>query len=127
VRVIRFSSVWLLLATGLGPQGFHQDFLQQLDEIQTKTMTLARAIPAKRYTWRLAPGVRSVSEVLLHVAGSNFVNAMFWGAPVPGDVPLNRDPARWESSTTDREKIVSWLSLSFEQVRQAAAKNAAPT
>jgi len=40
VRVIRFSSVWLLRATGMGPQGFHQDFLQQLDEIQTKTMTL---------------------------------------------------------------------------------------
>jgi hypothetical protein len=63
VRAIRFSSEWLLLATGLGPQGFHQDFLQQLDEIQTKTMTLARAIPAKRYTWRPAPGVRSVSEL----------------------------------------------------------------
>ena len=40
MRAIRFSSEWLLLATGLGPQGFHQDFLQQLDEIQTKTMTL---------------------------------------------------------------------------------------
>lgn len=124
MRAIRCSSVVLCFAAGLGAQSFHDDFLQQLDEIQTKTLALARDIPAERYTWRPGPGVRSVSEVLLHVASSNFVNAMFLGVPVPADVPLGRDPARWETATTDHEKVVSWLSLSFEQVRTAAAKNA---
>src|SRR5271154_5124681 len=46
--------------------------LQDLQDMQTKFISLAQAIPADKYTWRPSPGVRSIAEVYLHVAGLNF-------------------------------------------------------
>src|SRR4029453_7577234 len=34
-----------------------------------KIVALANAIPADKYSWRPGPGVRSIAEVLTHVAG----------------------------------------------------------
>ncbi len=34
-------------------------------------ITLAEAIPAEKFGWRPGPGVRSVSEVLMHTASGN--------------------------------------------------------
>ncbi len=44
-------------------------FLTDMDTIRAKVMALAMAIPEDKYSWRPAPGVRSVSEVLGHLAG----------------------------------------------------------
>ena len=38
-------------------------------------VAMADAIPADKYGWRPAPGVRSVSEVLMHVAQSKLLSA----------------------------------------------------
>lgn len=35
-------------------------------------VTLAEAIPAEKHGWRPVPGVRSVSEVLMHTASGNY-------------------------------------------------------
>ncbi len=35
-------------------------------------ITLAEAIPADKFGWRPGPGVRSVSEVLMHTASGNY-------------------------------------------------------
>ena len=35
-------------------------------------IALAEAIPAEKYGWRPGPGVRSVSEVLMHTATGNY-------------------------------------------------------
>src|ERR1041385_9563910 len=43
-------------------------YLADLDTIHAKVLALANAIPEDKYSWRPAPGVRSVSEVLMHVA-----------------------------------------------------------
>ena len=43
--------------------GFRAEFLRDLDEVQKKILSLADAVPAEKYAWRPAPGVRSVSEV----------------------------------------------------------------
>src|SRR5688572_15660551 len=52
--------------------GFRAEYLAELTVSEDHLLRLAEAIPADKYGWRPAPGVRSISEVFLHVAGSNF-------------------------------------------------------
>ena len=43
-------------------------YLGELEELHGKFVQLAEAFPADKYSWRPAPGVRSVGEALMHVA-----------------------------------------------------------
>jgi hypothetical protein len=52
--------------------GFRAEYLAELTVAEDHVLRLAEAIPAHRYGWRPAAGVRSISEVFLHIAGSNF-------------------------------------------------------
>jgi uncharacterized damage-inducible protein DinB len=115
--------LWMASAVPAGAAtGFREEFLSQLDELQGKAVALAKAIPQEKYAWRPGEGVRSTSEVLLHIASSNFVYALFLGVRPPADAQLGRDTHAWETSTVDREKIVKLLEQSFERMRQATAK-----
>jgi hypothetical protein len=59
-----------------------KQFLTDLDTLQGKFVALARAIPAEKYAWRPAPGVRSIGEVFLHVASEFYVyTPLAYGAP----------------------------------------------
>ena len=57
-------------------------FLQDMDSVHAKIMALANAIPEEKYGWRPAPGVRSVGEVLGHLAGE-------WSFYLPQSVAKN--------------------------------------
>ena len=54
-------------------------YMADLDTVHVKIMALANAIPEDKYSWRPAPGVRSISEALMHVASE-------WFVYVPGSV-----------------------------------------
>jgi uncharacterized damage-inducible protein DinB len=81
-----------------------------LQQLQKKYVDLATALPAEKYAWRPEAGVRSVSELFLHVAGANynFPPLMTGTAPAPG---FKRDG--FEKSTTDKAKIIEQLNQSF--------------
>ena len=56
-------------------------YLMDLDTVHTKILALAEAIPAEKYAWRPAPGVRSIGEAFMHVASEYYVYApMGYGA-----------------------------------------------
>jgi uncharacterized damage-inducible protein DinB len=80
-----------------------------LEDLHKKFASLAEAIPQDKYTWRPADGVRSVSELFLHVsaAGFNFPT-MKGNPPEPGFVAKG-----FEKSTTDKAKVIEWLNKSF--------------
>lgn len=84
--------------------------LLDLQQLQKKYVELAQALPADKYDWRPEPGVRSVSELFLHVAGANFgMPTMMTGtAPAPG---YKREG--FEKSTTDKAQIIDQLNKSF--------------
>src|SRR5712691_4789013 len=67
--------------------GFRAEFVADLDEVQDKITQLAAAVPAEKYGWRPASGVRSVSEVYMHIAGGNYFLATFVGVQPPADIP----------------------------------------
>jgi uncharacterized damage-inducible protein DinB len=86
--------------------------LVDLDDMHKKFVRLAEAIPAEKYTWRPGDGVRSISEVFLHVADLNFQMPPAIGAtPAPG-----YKKEGYEKSTTDKAKIIAQLNQSFEYV-----------
>lgn len=62
-----------------------KEFLTDLDSLHSKFTALAEAIPADKYSWRPAPGVRSVGEVFMHVASEFYywTPAVFGAKPSP--------------------------------------------
>jgi uncharacterized damage-inducible protein DinB len=87
--------------------------LLDLENMQKKFVTLAQAIPADKYTWRPGQGVRSISEVFLHVAAMGFELAPILGAAP--DPTFKKD--QYEKSTTDKPKIIEELNRSFSYVQ----------
>jgi uncharacterized damage-inducible protein DinB len=81
-----------------------------LQQLQEKYVGLAQAIPADKYSWRPAEGVRSISELLLHVSGAcyGFPTMITGVTPAAG---YQRDG--FEKSTTDKAKIIEQLNKSF--------------
>jgi hypothetical protein len=98
--------------------GFKAEYLAELSVAEDHLVRLAEAMPADKYTWRPADGVRSVSEVLLHIAGSNFNLPPTLGvAPKDG-----MRTAEYSTSITDKVKIVADLKRSFVFLREGIAK-----
>ena len=92
--------------------------LQDLQVLQQHFASLAEALPQDLYKWRPAEGVRSFSEVFLHVALMNYSFAPYFGVPAaPGFVQKD-----YETSITDKAKIIAEISRSFEYVRAAIDK-----
>jgi len=92
--------------------------LQDLRTLHKQFADLAEAIPDAKFTWRPGEGVRSFSEVLLHVPSLNFSMAPNFGAaPVPGFTKTD-----YEKSTTDKQKIIAQINQSFDYVCAALEK-----
>jgi uncharacterized damage-inducible protein DinB len=95
--------------------GVRAEFLNELQIQEKKYLELAEAMPADKYTWRPAEGVRSVGEVYLHVAAANYnLPHVFGVAP-----PAGFQAKGFDTSTTDKTKIIQILKDSFTHMRQA--------
>jgi uncharacterized damage-inducible protein DinB len=106
-------------STPAGPtSGYRAEFLNEMKYFESRFTQLAEAIPAEKFTWRPAAGVRSVSEVLLHVAGANQGLPQFAGIKPPAGF----SGQGYEASTTDKAKVIAELKKSFEHVRAAASQ-----
>jgi uncharacterized damage-inducible protein DinB len=92
--------------------GVRAELLHDLDDMQKKILSLAMAVPAEKYAWRPGRGVRSVSEVYMHIAGGNYTLVSF-----VGDHPM-LDTRSYER-ITDKPRVVEALRRSFEFLRDA--------
>jgi uncharacterized damage-inducible protein DinB len=96
------------------PAGVRGEILAQFDDAATKLLQLAAAIPQEQYAWRPGAGVRSVSQVLMHVSGGNYFVLGMAGVPAPAGLP--RDA---ENTVTDKTQVLEQLRRSCEHVRAA--------
>jgi uncharacterized damage-inducible protein DinB len=111
---VPMQSVAINVKTRPAPKrGFRAEFLHDLDDVQKKILDLAAAVPADKYAWRPAPGVRSISEVYMHIAGGNHVLASFVGGKPGYDT-------RSLESITDKPRVLEELKKSFDNIRAAA-------
>ena len=102
-------------AAQAAPVSVKTDVLRSLDDAQKKLLQLAEATSAEKFSWRPAEGVRSMGEILGHVAATNYFLPTIWGAKVPAGV----DPRAFEKEAVDKAKAIDNLKKSFEHVRAA--------
>lgn len=94
---------------------FIENYTSDFDGASKKLADLAEAIPADMFGWRPAEGIRSVSEVYMHVAGANYALASALGVAMPDDVNVQS----LEQDVTEKEQVVEVLQASQGHVRQA--------
>ena len=105
--------------------GLMGDLLRDVAEVQAKLTGLAQAIPAAKHGWRPAAGVRSVSEVFLHVAADNYLLPVAVG--VQPEPATGIDPADFATLTTyERQQmpvdsLVATMNRSFAHLTKAMA------
>ena len=90
-------------------------------------MALAEAIPADKYSWRPAPGVRSISEALMHVASEWFfyVPSSIAGKP-PADFGAPKETLPKLEKITAKADVIAQLKKSWDHTKgQLATADAA--
>jgi len=95
--------------------GYRAEFLEDVAYYEQRYTRLAEAMPAEKYTWRPAEGVRSVGEVYTHVISANYGMARALGTPFPAGFDLKAVAAL----TGDKAKVVQTLKDSFAHFRGA--------
>lgn len=99
------------------------DLLADIGDVERKFVALAKAIPAEKYEWRPGTGVRSVNEVVLHVASDNYL--------IPAALGFTPDPATgikgddyktalaFEQRKMSKDAAVAELEKSFVFLKQS--------
>ncbi|HEY1895017.1 MAG TPA: DinB family protein [Terracidiphilus sp.] len=82
--------------------------------VSRQLVALAEATPAEKFAWRPAAGVRSTSEVYMHIAITNFYLLQVTGPKVPPD--LKED---METQVTSKPEVIQWLKRSLGAVKEA--------
>lgn len=102
------------------------DLLKDVTELEKKMVDLAKAIPAEKYGYRPAPGVRSVGEVVMHVASDNYFLPAASGTAAPaatGIAPDNYDTVvAYEKRKLSPDSAVAEMAASFTFLKEAMTK-----
>lgn len=97
--------------------GFQADLIGNIDAVSGKIFQLLEAMPQDKMQWRPADGVRSVSEVYLHIAFANYLIMKFCGAEVPAEITFEK-MKDWDSQTMDKKEIAEILHTSFDKLKE---------
>jgi uncharacterized damage-inducible protein DinB len=110
-------AIILMCATTVAaqPAGAGQGWLGEFEHASQQLLQLAEAIPPDKFAWRPAPGVRSVSELYMHIALGNYLLLGQAGIKPPVDrAKLGKDP---EKSLTGKAEVTKFLTDSLDAVR----------
>ena len=124
LRTITFAVVLVGTAGGVQAQaataargGLTADLLKDVAEVEKKFVDLAGALSAAQYEWRPAPGVRSVEEVLMHVASDNYFLPAAAGVPAPAATKITATDfaavQAFERQQLGRDATIAELKTSF--------------
>ena len=100
--------------------GFCGEFIGHIDFIQGRLMQLQQAVPADKYVWQPADGVRSLGDVYMHAALANYYFIKMSGQEVPKDINLDLKPSEWDKTATGKNEINKVLERSFNDLKTAA-------
>lgn len=94
--------------------GIWQGYDGEWRHVSNQLIALAEATPADKFAWRPTAGVRSTSEVYMHIVMANFYLLSVTGPKMPAD--LKEDA---EKTVTSKAEVISWLKRSLEAVKEA--------
>ena len=98
------------------PPGVAEGWAGEFDHASRQLLQLAEATPAEKFSWRPAPGVRSISEVYMHIALANYYLLAQTGINPPIDLKtLGKEP---DKSKTAKADVIAFLKGSSDFVRQ---------
>jgi uncharacterized damage-inducible protein DinB len=111
--------IWFVLSASVSfaqkyPEGIWQGYDGEWKHVSKQLIALAEATPAEKFAWRPAVGVRSTSEVYMHIAMSKFYLLSVTGPKMPAD--LKEDG---EKTVTSKAEVISWLKRSLAAVKEA--------
>jgi uncharacterized damage-inducible protein DinB len=95
-------------------EGLWQGYDGEWMHVSKQLIALAEATPADKFAWRPAPGVRSTSEVYMHIVFANFGLLSFTGPKMPADLKEGMD-----TTVTSKAEVITWLKRSLDAVKQA--------
>jgi uncharacterized damage-inducible protein DinB len=116
--LVKAFLLWFLLRVptlcAAPPDGIWQGYDGEWRHVSRQLMALAEATPAEKFAWRPAAGVRSTSEVYMHIAIANFYLLSVTGPKMPTD--LKED---MEKRVTSKAEVINWLKSSLDAIRDA--------
>lgn len=99
-------------------EGLWEGYNGEWGHVSRQLITLAEAIPAAKYSWRPAPGVRSISEVYMHIALANFYLLSVTGPKMPPDATSDD----LERTVTSKAEVIRFLERSLVAVKTARSQ-----
>jgi uncharacterized damage-inducible protein DinB len=85
--------------------------------VSHQLIALAEATPPEKFAWRPGPGVRSMSEVYMHIVLANFYLLSATGPKMPAEL----SSPDMEKTVTDKAQVINWLKHSLDAVKTAHA------
>jgi uncharacterized damage-inducible protein DinB len=96
-------------------EGLWEGYDGEWSHVSRQLLALAEATPAEKFSWRPAPGVRSIGEVYMHIAIANFYLLSVTGPKEPAvEVSM-------EKTVTAKADVIDWLKRSLYAVATARA------
>ena len=83
-----------------------------------KIISLADAMPAEDYNWRPMEGVRSVSEVYVHIALTNYFILSYCGVKMPDNLKPGSENTDLEKTITGKKEVMELLKKSFDATQK---------
>jgi uncharacterized damage-inducible protein DinB len=97
-------------------EGLWQGYEGEWTHVTRQVLALAEAMPEDKYGWRPEPGVRSVSEVYMHIVIANYGLLNVTGPKLPEGLSQS------DKAVTKKAEVIEWLTRSFEAVKTERAK-----
>lgn len=118
-RRLAQTLLWIALSTPRlfsqsMPEGLWQGYDGEWKHVSQQLIALAEATPADKFTWRPAAGVRSTSEVYMHIVMANFYLLSITGPKMPADLKEGMD-----KTVTSKPEVIAWLKRSLDAVKEA--------
>jgi uncharacterized damage-inducible protein DinB len=106
-----------------GAQGLMAEMHADVGSVEQKMIDLAKAVPENAYSWRPAPGVRSIGDVFKHVASDNCFIPIAMGTPAPAASGISgtdmKSVGAYEARPMTKDQIVAELEASFKHLHGA--------
>ena len=99
------------------PEGIWEGYDGEWKHVSQQLVALAEATPPEKFSWRPAAGVRSTSEVYMHIALANFYLLSVTGPKMPPELKQEM-----EKTVTAKADVINWLKRSLEAVKEAHLK-----
>jgi hypothetical protein len=103
-----------LLLAQTAPEGIWEGYEGEWRHVSSQLVALAEATPEQKFSWRPAPGVRSTSEVYMHIVTANFYLLSVTGVKMPTDLTEGM-----EKGVTSKAEVIRWLKRSLDAVKEA--------